>query len=199
MKRATGLFGGSFNPIHIGHLALANYLCEFAGLDEVWFLVSPLNPLKQHHDLLPDEVRLSMVEKAIGDYPRFRASDFEFHLPRPSYTIHTLDALKQAYPDREFHLLIGGDNWALFDRWYEHERLIRENPILIYPRRDSHISTDSLPDHVRLVDAPLLDISSTFIRRSLAAGKDVRFFLPESIRSEAALRFAPSAADHPLR
>ena len=116
-KLKTGIFSGSFNPIHIGHLALANYLCEFCGLDEVWFVVSPHNPLKEQADLWPDELRLRLVQLAIGDYPHFRASDFEFHLPRPSYTVHTLDCLKSSYPKREFHLIIGSDNWLTFDRW----------------------------------------------------------------------------------
>lgn len=111
-KLKTGIFSGSFNPIHIGHLALANYLCEFGEVDEVWFVVSPHNPLKKPADLWPDELRLRLVQLAIGDYPYFHASDFEFHLPRPSYTIHTLDCLKKAYPDREFHLIIGSDNSA---------------------------------------------------------------------------------------
>ena len=103
----TGIFSGSFNPVHIGHLALANYLCEYEGLDEVWFLVTPHNPLKTEDELMDDELRLKLVQLAIAGYPRFKASDIEFHLPRPSYTIHTLEKLKEIYPDREFHLIIG--------------------------------------------------------------------------------------------
>jgi tRNA threonylcarbamoyladenosine biosynthesis protein TsaB len=123
-KIKTGIFGGSFNPIHMGHLALANYLCEYNGLDEIWFLVSPHNPLKQQTDLWDDNLRLELVKLAIADYPKFRASDFEFHLPRPSYTIHTLDALHKAYPNREFTLIIGADNWLLFPRWYKAEEAL---------------------------------------------------------------------------
>ena len=100
--RKTGIFSGSFNPIHIGHLALANYLCEYEGLDEIWFMVSPQNPLKTKAELWSDELRLQLVELSISDYPRFRASDFEFHLPRPSYSVYTLEKLREAYPDRNF-------------------------------------------------------------------------------------------------
>lgn len=122
-KTKTGIFSGSFNPIHIGHLALANYLCEFEGLDEVWFMVTPHNPFKKQADLWSDELRLQLVQLAIEGYPRFRASDFEFHLPRPSYTVHTLNRLKEVYPEREFQLIIGSDNWKVFDQWFESERV----------------------------------------------------------------------------
>lgn len=180
-KIRTGLFGGSFNPIHIGHLALANYLCEYDELDELWFLVSPQNPLKEHADLLDDAQRLELVRLAIEGYPRFKVSDFEFSLPRPSYMVHTLDKLKEAYPDHQFCLIIGSDNWQTFSRWYEHERLLEENQILIYPRPGFPVEPHALPKHVRIAEAPLLDISSTFIRESLRSGKDIRFFLPRPV------------------
>ncbi len=174
----TGLFGGSFNPIHIGHLALANYLCEYSGLDELWFLVSPHNPLKEQTGLLDDNLRLEMAQRAIEGYPRFQVSDFEFHLPRPSYMVHTLDKLKEAYPERDFRLIIGSDNWLVFHKWFEHERLLRENHLLVYPRPGYPIDRASLPPQVEYIEAPLLDISSTFIRESLQNGKDIRFFMP---------------------
>lgn len=180
-KTRTGLFGGSFNPIHLGHLALADYLCEQGELDEVWFLVSPHNPLKEERDLLDDHLRLEMVRLAIDGHPRFHASDFEFHLPRPSYMVHTLDALKTHYPEREFTLLIGSDNWQLFPRWYEHERLLRENRLLIYPRPGYEVHPADLPANVRLVQAPLLDISSTQIREALQQGRDTRHLLPKQV------------------
>ena len=189
MQTKTGIFGGSFNPIHIGHLALANYVCEFCGLDELWFLVSPQNPLKTGQDLLPDELRLSWVKKAIEGYNKFNVCDIEFHLPKPSYTIHTLDALREIHPDRDFYLLVGGDNWAVFDHWREHERLVRENHLLVYPRPDSTINPDTLPANVQLIQAPQMEISSTFIRQSLRAGKDIQFFLPANIRQEALQTF----------
>lgn len=181
MKLKTGIFSGSFNPIHIGHLALANYLCEYEGLDEVWFMVSPHNPLKEQADLLPDELRLELVQLAIEGYPKFRTSDFEFHLPRPSYTILTLDKLKQAHPEREFCLIIGSDNWALFDQWREPERIVSENRVLIYPRPGFPVDEKQLPHHVHLAASPLFEISSTFIRQALAEGKDIRYFLHPAV------------------
>lgn len=173
----VGIFSGSFNPIHIGHLALANYLCEFEGLDELWFLVTPRNPFKVGKDLMPDELRLELVRLAVEDYPKFRASDFEFHLPRPSYTIHTFEKLKEAYPTVTFHLIIGSDNWLSFPRWYQSDRLVAENPILVYPRPGYPVDASTLPPQVRLVRSPVFEISSTFIRQALAEGKDIRYFL----------------------
>lgn len=177
----TGIFSGSFNPIHIGHLALANYLCEYEGMDEVWFLVTPHNPLKEEGELLDDDLRLKLVRLAIAGYPKFRASNFEFHLSRPSYTIHTLDKLKETYPDREFHLIMGSDNWALFSRWYQSERILAENHLLVYPRPGYSVSATSLPSNVRLASSPTFEISSTFIRRALKEGKDVRYFLHPAV------------------
>ena len=179
--RKTGIFSGSFNPIHIGHLALANYLCEYEGLDEIWFMVSPQNPLKTKAELWSDELRLQLVELSISDYPRFRASDFEFHLPRPSYSVYTLEKLREAYPDREFYLIIGSDNWVLFPCWYQSERILVENHILVYPRPGYPVSSDSLPENVKVVSSPTFEISSTFIRRAMEEGKDVRYFLHPAV------------------
>lgn len=176
-----GIFGGSFNPIHIGHLALANYLCEYGEVDEVWFLVSPHNPLKERGDLWPDELRLRLVELAIQGYDKFRASDFEFHLPRPSYMVNTLRALRQAHPEHQFTLIIGSDNWELFPRWYQYEELLTENQVIIYPRPGYPVEPSALPSGVRLVETPTLEISSTFIRQALSEGKDIRFFLPHGV------------------
>lgn len=181
MNLKTGIFSGSFNPIHIGHLALANYLCEFAELDEIWFMVSPHNPLKEESNLLADHKRLELVELAIEGYPRFHASDFEFQLPRPSYTVHTLEKLKENYPEREFHLIIGSDNWNMFSLWKDPEQIITSTSILIYPRPGFPIDEKQLPEGVSLVSAPLLDVSSTFIREAISTGKDIRYFLPPAV------------------
>ena len=182
-KSKTGIFSGSFNPIHIGHLALANYLCEFSELDEIWFMVSPHNPLKERADLWSDELRLQLVKLAIEDYPHFRASDFELKLPQPSYTIHTLDCLKATYPEQEFYLIIGSDNWSIFNCWFQYERIIAENSILIYPRPGYPVSAENLPPTVHLEDTPVFEISSTFIRQALAEGRDIRYFLHPKVYS----------------
>ncbi|MEJ8763107.1 nicotinate (nicotinamide) nucleotide adenylyltransferase [Phocaeicola sp. HCN-40430] len=179
----TGIFGGTFNPIHLGHLALANYLCEENWVDELWFLITPQNPFKQEQTLLDNHLRMKMVEAAIAGYPRFKASDFEFTLPRPSYTVTTLQKLSETYPDREFVLIIGADNWAAFDKWKSPEEILRNHRILVYPRPGYEINPHELPAQVKAVNTPLLEISSTFIRESIASGKDIRYFLhPEVYR-----------------
>ncbi len=179
-KLRTGIFGGSFNPLHIGHLALANYLCENDYIDELWFLVSPQNPFKQNEKLLDDKTRLRMVNAAVRGYGRFYVSDFEFSLPKPSYTINTLNKLSETYTDRDFYLIIGADNWAAFDRWKSPEEIISKHHVLVYPRLGYDI-LEMLPQNVRAVDSPLIEVSSTFIRESISQGKDVRYFLHPAV------------------
>ena len=177
MKK-VGIFGGSYNPIHIGHLALANYLCEYGDLDELWFMVSPQNPFKaKSTDLWNDELRLELARLAVEDYPKFHASDFEFHLPRPSYMVNTLQKLRETYPDREFTLIIGADNWVSFPRWKDADVIMAHHRLIVYPRPGFDINESTLPPNVQLVNTPLLEVSSTFIRESLKQGKDVRYFL----------------------
>lgn len=178
----TGIYSGSFNPIHIGHLALANWLCEYTELDELWFLVTPHNPLKEKSDLMDDQLRLKLVQRAIADYPKFKASDFEFSLPQPTYSVYTLQALEQAYPNREFYFIMGADNWKYISRWYKYETILSNYPIFVYPRKGFEIEIPESYPHIKKVDAPLIEISSTFIRQAWKEGKDIRFFLPEAIR-----------------
>ena len=179
--KKTGIFGGSFNPIHTGHIALARQLREAAGLDEVWLMVSPQNPLKQQATLLDDDLRLQMAKTALADEPFIEVSDYEFHLPRPSYTWNTLQALKDDYPDREFVLLIGGDNWENFAHWYRADDIIRNYQLIVYPRRGSDIDLTSLPSTVTVIEAELLDISSTDIRRRVRRHQSIKGMVPDCI------------------
>ena len=181
MKK-IGLFGGSFNPIHNGHIALARQLKELAGLDEVWLMVSPQNPLKQGStDLLDDRLRYAMARIALHGEDGIKASDYELHLPKPSYTWNTLQHLRNDFPACTFILLIGGDNWQNFHRWYHADDIIREHQIVVYPRRGSTIDPTTLPHNVIIVDTPLLDISSTEIRQRIRQGEDIKKDVPKVI------------------
>ncbi|MCC7302555.1 MAG: nicotinate-nucleotide adenylyltransferase [Bacteroidia bacterium] len=176
-----GLYFGTFNPIHIGHMAIAGYMLSFGGLDKVWFIVTPRNPLKKKDSLLPEVQRLRMVREAIGDDTRFKASDVEFKLSQPNYTIHTLTYLQEQFPKEEFLLILGSDNLEGFLKWKNAGRILEKHQLLVYPRPGHE--GGALKDHprVKLLPAPLMDISSTFIRGAIAAGKDVKHFLPEAV------------------
>ena len=165
----TGIFGGSFNPIHNGHISLARQLKEREGLDEVWLMVSPQNPLKKSVDLLDDKARLEMARKALEGVEGIIASDYEMHLPKPSYTWNTLQALSRDYPEREFVLMIGGDNWQLFDRWYRAKDIKARYQIVVYTRTPG--------------DDGFIDISSTEVRQRIREGKSIRKLVPPAVES----------------
>ena len=166
-----GIFGGSFNPIHSGHISLAQQLRQLASLDEVWLMVSPQNPLKQQEGLLDDGLRLEMAQKALEGVEGVVACDYEFRLPKPSYTWNTLQHLSKDYPDYTFILLIGGDNWAHFERWRHWKDILRHYEVVVYPR-DEYPGT---------IDVPLLDVSSTEIRRRVKNGESISGLVPECI------------------
>ena len=174
----TGLYFGSFNPIHIGHLAIANFMIEFSDLEQLWFVVSPQNPLKEKKSLLQDYHRLEMVRLAVDKDDRFRASDIEFRLPTPSYTIDTLAYLEEKHPGREFQLIMGADGLHTFHKW-KHASLIAEKyHRLIYPRPGMDVEVISQLPNATVVNAPMMEISSSFIRQAIREGKDVRHLVP---------------------
>lgn len=178
----TGIFGGSFNPIHMGHIGLARDILRLTHLREVWFLVSPLNPFKQQAgDLIADRLRFDMVCRALATEPDLVASDYEFGLPRPSYTWQTLAHLREDYPDRLFTLIIGADNWLAFDRWAHPDDILRHHHIIVYPREGYPIDRASLPPRVTLVDTGLYPVSSTAVRRRVALGQSVDGLVPPAI------------------
>lgn len=170
MKIKTGIYGGSFNPIHVGHVSLAKALAESGLVDEMWLLVSPQNPFKVDADLLDDDERLRLARLAVADVPGVEVCDREFALPRPSYMYNTLQALSQEHPDREFVLVIGADNWERFPDWYRSKDILASFRVIIYPRPGYKLG--KLPRRVKLADTPLLDISSTDIRRRIASEPD---------------------------
>jgi nicotinate-nucleotide adenylyltransferase len=179
-----GLYFGSFNPVHIGHLAIAGYMTEFTDLSQVWFVVSPQNPLKRKETLLDDYQRLEMARLAIGDNDKLRASDIEFRLPVPSYTINTLAYLNEKYPEKEFCLVMGEDNLYTMHKWKNSDELVKKYKLYVYPRPgttkpDSQV-LDSLLKKASIneVNAPLMEISGTFIRDGVKAGKDMSYFVP---------------------
>lgn len=174
-----GLYSGSFNPIHHGHVMLANYLIEFSNLDELWFVVSPQNPLKKKADLMDDADRHKMVELALEGDERMKASDVEFSMPQPSYTINTLRALKKQHPEDQFVFICGMDTLEGLPRWKEYQAILEDFELLVFPRKGYDGGDLLHHPHVQVVETPVIEVSSTFIRNSFKEGKDVRHFMPE--------------------
>jgi nicotinate-nucleotide adenylyltransferase len=176
-----GLFFGSFNPIHTGHLIIANVMVETTDLDKVWFIVSPQNPFKPSKGLLHEFDRYDMVRAAIHDNHKFEVSDIEFNLPKPSYTIHTLTHLSEKYPEKEFKVIIGEDNLERFTHWKNHEAILENYGLYVYPR--PHAQPSALKSHpkVQMVEAPLLEISATFIRNIIRKNQSVRYLVPDAV------------------
>jgi nicotinate-nucleotide adenylyltransferase len=177
----VGLYFGSFNPIHIGHLAIANYMVAFTDIDQLWFMVSPQNPLKQQATLLADHHRYEMVYRAVEEFPEFRASNFEFSLPKPSYTINTLTHLKEKYPTFEFVLIMGSDSLESLSKWKNYEQILDQFEIFVYPRPYNSGGEFISHPKVTFVQAPLMEISASFIRDSIKLGKNIKAFLPTKV------------------
>jgi nicotinate-nucleotide adenylyltransferase len=182
-SKRIGLFFGTFNPIHTGHLNLANYFAEFSDLDQVWLVVTPHNPLKDKKSLLADHHRLAMVRIAIEDYPRLRASNVEFDLPQPNYTVNTLAYLEEAHPENEFCLIMGTDNLNSLHKWKNYEVILERYPIYVYPRITTPAEWEPPKGkgNIHFVKAPIFELSSTFIRKSIRNGKDIRPMLPHGV------------------
>lgn len=182
----TAIFGGSFNPIHSGHVHLASQVLAAGLADEVWLMVSPHNPLKRQEGLLDEQARLRLARLAVEGVEGVRVSDFEFTLPRPSYTWRTLQALEKECPERKFMLLIGADNWAVFDKWAHHEDLMRTHEIIVYPREGYPLHPEQMPDGVHVLHADLYPWSSTLVRERLAQGLDCTAYVPGKVLEEIA-------------
>lgn len=178
-----GIFGGSFDPIHTGHAIIAQYMISSGLVDQLWFMVSPVNPLKVDKERqVADTDRLRMVEMVSHPMDGVETSAFEFTMPRPSYTIDTLNALQAKFPDDEFYLVTGGDNWQIFNKWRNSEEILAKYHLLIYPRLGYDVTIPvELQDRVKLVDAPIIELSSTEIRQRLANGKSVRYYVPDEV------------------
>jgi nicotinate-nucleotide adenylyltransferase len=176
-----GLFFGSFNPIHVGHLIIANCMATNTDIDQVWFIVSPQNPFKKNKSLLHEFDRLAMVEKAISDNFKFKVSDVEFSMPKPSYTIDTLTVLSEKFPQNEFVLIMGEDNLVQFENWKNYEKILEYYNLYVYPRPNTAPHNFKEHKKVKFVEAPLLDISATFIRNSIKEGKNIRYMVPDDV------------------
>ena len=178
-----GLYFGSFNPIHIGHLVIANHLAEYSDLDQVWFVVTPHNPFKKKSTLLDNYQRLEMVYRATKDYPNLKSSDIEFNLPQPNYTINTLVYLQEKHPGYEFSLIMGEDNLKSFHKWKNHDVILENHDIYVYPRITENKLETQFDGHkkIHVVDAPIMQLSSTLIRKGIKTGKNVQPMLPKHV------------------
>ncbi len=178
-----GIFGGSFDPIHIGHAIIAQHIISSGAVDRLWFMVSPVNPLKAGKERqVADTDRLRMVEMVSRPMEGVETSAFEFTMPRPSYTIDTLNALQAKFPDDEFYLVTGGDNWQIFNKWRNSEEILAKYHLLIYPRLGYEVNIpEDLKDRVTLVEAPIIELSSTEVRERLANGQSVRYYVPDEV------------------
>lgn len=175
-----GILGGSFNPIHVGHAILANYLLQHSDVEQVWLMVSPHNPLKDKSEYIDDTHRIAMVQLVTNRVENIIASDFEFSLPTPSYTINTLDKLSEKFPEHQFHIIIGTDNLVMLNRWRDYQRIINEYGVIVYPRHGYDTCDTTVTGNIQFIDsAPLIEVSSTMIREGIKAGKDMNFFLPD--------------------
>jgi len=178
-----GLFFGSFNPIHTGHMIIATLVKESTSVKEVWFVVSPQNPFKKNKNLLHEFDRLDMVNVAIEDDYHFRSCDIEFNMPKPNYTIDTLIVLREKYPDKVFHLIIGEDNLPSFPRWKNHKQILEHFGLIVYPR--PHAKNSNLVNHnkVKMIEAPEVDISASLIRKLVREKKSIRYLVPDAVSS----------------
>jgi len=178
-----GLYFGSFNPIHVGHLVIANQLAENSNLDQIWFVVTPHNPFKKKSSLLDNFQRLEMVYRATKDYPKLKESNIEFNLPQPNYTINTLTYLQEKYPDFQFSLIMGEDNLKSFHKWKNYEIILENHSIYVYPRISEGAIETQFTGHKKIhkVEAPIMEISSTMIRKAIKEGKNVKPLLPQNV------------------
>ena len=179
-----GLFFGSFNPVHVGHLIIANFMATQTDLERVWLVVSPQNPLKLKKTLARDHDRLHLVRLGIGDNPLLKASNFEFSLPRPSFTVDSLAFLKEKHPEHDFALIMGGDNLASFKLWKNWETILANHEIYVYKRPKIELGDLAAHPKIHLFDAPMMDISATYLRECLKAGKSIRYLVPEAVFEE---------------
>jgi len=178
-----GLYFGTFNPIHIGHLVIANHLAEYSGLDQVWFVVTPHSPFKKKSSLLDNNHRYQMVDRALESYPKLRVSDIEFKLPQPNYTINTLTYLQEKYSEYAFSIIMGEDNLRSFHKWKNYNIILENHDVYIYPRISKGKVESEFVDHekVHFIKSPIMEISSTFIRKAIKEGKNIRPLLPERV------------------